>query len=298
MPTERWTIGDVTITKVVESEGWRPVDFLHQMLPKSSRAEIDAMRWLQPSYVLGDTTCIGIYSFLIEAGGKRVVVDTAVGNSKVRSLPNFHMLDTAFLDDFRAVCALEDVDAVICTHMHVDHVGWNTRLVDGKWTPTFRNAAYYFIKAEYDHWKAYAESDGNVGYTVVDGRAVFEDSVQPIVEAGLATFVRPDEPVTPEVSLIPSHGHTPGHVSVLIQSRGESAVITGDLMHSPCQIGHPDWSAVYDLDQNASALTRQAFVERFADTSTIVIGTHFGTPSGGLVCGDGAGFRFVPSPPD
>jgi glyoxylase-like metal-dependent hydrolase (beta-lactamase superfamily II) len=297
MPTERWTIGDVTITKVVESEGWRPIEYLRQILPRSSRAEIDAMRWLRPSYLQDETISIGIYSFLVDAGAKRLVVDTAVGNSKSRSVPNFHMLDTGFLDRFRMICAPEDVDGVICTHFHVDHVGWNTDLVDGQWTPTFRNAAYYFVKSEYDHWKSFAEGDGQAAYTVIDGAAVFEDSVEPVVDAGLVTFIEPDETITPEVSVIPSHGHTPGHVSVLIRSRGESAVITGDLMHSPCQIGHPGWSAAYDVDQDVAAATRQAFLERFADTSTIVIGTHFGTPSGGLVRRDGAAFRFVSSQP-
>jgi glyoxylase-like metal-dependent hydrolase (beta-lactamase superfamily II) len=296
MPTEHWTIGDVRITKVVESEGWRPIEVLHQMLPKASQAAIDEMDWLQPSYRQDDTMSVGIYAFLVEAGGKRVVVDTGVGNSKLRSLPNFHMLDTPFLDNFRKIWAPEDVDAVICTHLHVDHVGWNTQLVDGKWVPTFRNAAYHFVKSEYNHWREYADNDGNaLGYTVIDGKTVFTDSVQPVVDAGLVTFIGSDATITPEISVIPSHGHTPGHVSVLVRSRGESAVITGDLMHSPCQIGQPGWSARYDFDRDASAATRRAFLERFADTPTIVIGTHFGTPSGGLVRRDGASFRLTPA---
>jgi glyoxylase-like metal-dependent hydrolase (beta-lactamase superfamily II) len=119
--------------------------------------------------------------------------------------------------------------------------------------------------------------------------------VLPIVDAGLATFVEPSAQLTPEVALIPSHGHTPGHVSVLIESDGESAVITGDLMHTPCQIGRPDWSCAYDTDQDAAVASRRAFLDRFADTSAVVIGTHFGTPSGVLVHRDGGSFRLSPA---
>jgi glyoxylase-like metal-dependent hydrolase (beta-lactamase superfamily II) len=296
VPTERWTVGDITVTKIVESENWSPLEILGEILPTSSRADIEAMTWLQPDYVRDGTIGIGIYSFLVETPDRTVVVDTGVGNAKLRSAPRFHMLDTPFLDDFQTACALDDVDAVVGTHLHVDHVGWNTRLVDEKWVPTFPNAAYYFVKSEYDHWEAVAEGgEDALGYAVIDGTATFEDSVKPIVVSGRATFVGPDETITPGVSLIPSHGHTPGHVSVLIESRGQSAVITGDLMHTPCQIGYPEWSAIYDANQDASAATRRAFLDRFAETSTIIIGTHFGTPTGGLVQRDGAAFRLSPA---
>ncbi len=161
--------------------------------------------------------------------------------------------------------------------------------MDGRWPPTFPNATYYFVDQEYRHWERHDSFD-----PMFDAAAVMSDSVRPIVDAGLATFVEPSAHLTPEVALIPSHGHTPGHVSVLIQSRGESAVITGDLMHTPCQIARPDWSSVFDTDQEAAAVTRQAFLERFADTPTMVIGTHFGTPSGCHIQRDGSTFRLSP----
>jgi glyoxylase-like metal-dependent hydrolase (beta-lactamase superfamily II) len=296
MPVERWTVGDVSITKVIEAEIWLPLDYLDAMLPKSSRVEIDTMQWLQPNYVLDGNFSIGYYSFLIETPDRTLVVDTGIGNSKSRTLPHHNMLDTAYLDNLRQVCRPTDIDGVICTHLHVDHVGWNTRLVDGDWVPTFGNANYYFVESEYEHWKSYASNDRNaLGYTVIDGRGAFEDSVLPIVEAGLVIFIRPDETITGEVSVIPSHGHTPGHVSVLVESRGESAVITGDLMHNPCQLGRPDWSATYDVDQEAAETTRRAFLERFADTGTLVIGTHFGTPTGVYVEREGTSFRLAPA---
>jgi glyoxylase-like metal-dependent hydrolase (beta-lactamase superfamily II) len=294
MPTERWMVGDVTIAKVIESEWWAPTDLVVEMFPKASRAEIETMRWLQPHHLRDGELGMGIYSFLIETPDRKVVVDTAVGNTKPRALERFNMLDTNYLESFREVWEPEEVDAVVCTHMHVDHVGWNTQLVDGQWLPTFGNATYYFVEQEYLHWKRFADNNDAANPTF-DAAAVFNDSVRPVVDAGLTRFVEPNATIAQGVSLIPSHGHTPGHVSVLVDSYGESAVITGDLMHSPCQIGHPDWSSHYDTDQHAAAATRQAFLERFADTKTIVIGTHFGTPTGGIVRRDSAAFQLSPA---
>jgi glyoxylase-like metal-dependent hydrolase (beta-lactamase superfamily II) len=204
------------------------------------------------------------------------------------------MLDTGFLDAFQQIWDPADVAAVVCTHLHVDHVGWNTRLVGGEWLPTFANATYHFVEQEYQHWKRYADADDSVN-PVLDVATVFADSVRPIVDAGLVSFVEPGTTITPEITLLPTHGHTPGHVCVLIRSEGESAVITGDLMHSPCQFGHPGWSNIYDTDQDAAATARRAFLDRFADTSTTVIGTHFGTPTGVMVHRDGAAFRLSPA---
>jgi glyoxylase-like metal-dependent hydrolase (beta-lactamase superfamily II) len=252
------------------------------------------MRWLQPDYVRDGTTSWGFHSFLIDTPRRRIVIDAAVGNAKPRvGQPIFNMLDTAYLENFRQVWEPDEVDAVVCTHMHVDHVGWNTRLDGEQWVPTFANAMYHFVQTEYDHWKWFADNN-QLGNPTVDAATVFGDSVQPIVEAGLATFIEPDAMISPEVSVIPSRGHTPGHVSVLIQSKAESAVITGDLVHNPCWIGHPDWSTTYDSDPDAAAVTRRAFLERFADTPTIVLGTHFGTPTGCQIRRDGSSYRLVP----
>ncbi|RZB14583.1 MBL fold metallo-hydrolase [Streptomyces sp. F001] len=303
MAMERWDIGDVTVTKVEEVAHWQPLEWLDDALPGSSRAEVEAIDWLRPTYVKDGMINMSVHALLIQTLEKKLVVDTGIGNGKKRAMEMFHMLDTDFLERFEKVWAPAEVDGVVCTHLHVDHVGWNTRLVDGAWVPTFPNAEHFFVKQEYDHWKAYAETrsgdEAGDGYTdwahdMVDGVAVFEDSVKPVVDAGLVTYVDAGDYITPEVSLIATHGHTPGHVAVLIESRGESAVITGDLMHAPCQVGRPDWSASLDTDDKASAVTRRAFLERFADTGTLVIGTHFGTPSAGQVRRLGDSFRIVP----
>jgi glyoxylase-like metal-dependent hydrolase (beta-lactamase superfamily II) len=293
MPTERWKVGDVTITKIVELEFWAPLDFLAQLLPSSTRGEVETLDWLSPDYLRDGQFHIGVFSFLIDTPSRKLVVDTGVGNSKSRTSETWNMLNTDYLTKFEDVWDPADVEGIICTHLHVDHVGWNTHLVDGQWVPTFSNATHFMIKSEHDYWKRLADNHDGVD-PFLDAAAVFDDSVRPIVDAGLAKFVEPDAAVTPEVTLIPSPGHTPGHISVLVESKGESAVITGDLMHMPCQIGHPEWSSAYDTDQVAAVATRRKFLERFADTQTTVIGTHFGTPTGCRVERAGAGFGLSP----
>lgn len=302
MAPERWTIGDVTITKVEELSGWGPLEERSQTVPDATREEIEAIAWLNPSYVRDGTLSMSVHSFLIETPDRKVVVDTGIGNGKQRAMWMFNSLETDFLERFGQVWAPDEVDGVICTHLHVDHAGWNTRLEGGSWIPTFPRASYYFAWEEYAHWQAYARNPAlGAAYTawahdMVDGQAVFEDSVRPVAEAGLVAWAQPGGHITPEISLLPTPGHTPGHVSVLIESGGESAVITGDIMHSPFQIARPEWSASLDTDQVRSARTRREFLDRFAGTPTLVLGTHFGTPTGGHVVRDGSSFRLVPQP--
>jgi glyoxylase-like metal-dependent hydrolase (beta-lactamase superfamily II) len=171
---ERWDVGDVRITKVVEAEVWFPIENMTELLPGASPAEIAAMRWLQPHYVRDGETLVGYYSFLIETADRKIVVDTAVGNAKPRAAERFNMLDTAYLENFRQVWEPSEVDAVICTHLHVDHVGWNTRLDGAKWVPTFPNATYHFVQREYDHWKRFADND-EMGLQIFEAATVFRD---------------------------------------------------------------------------------------------------------------------------
>jgi glyoxylase-like metal-dependent hydrolase (beta-lactamase superfamily II) len=176
----------------------------------------------------------------------------------------------------------DSIDTVLCTHLHVDHVGWNTRLVGGKWLPTFAKARYVFGKTEFEHWRDHSEGP--------DRLAVFNDSVRPIADAGMADLVASDTRLTDEISLIPTPGHSPGHMSILIQSDGEQALLTGDVAHHPCQMAHLDWSSTADSDPLQSAATRRELFSRFADTETLVIGGHF---TAGHIRRDGAAFKFV-----
>ena len=172
----------------------------------------------------------------------------------------------------------------MCTHLHVDHVGWNTKWENGRWVPTFPNARYLWHRAEYEYWAA--NDDGAYG-------PVVQESVLPVVEAGLVDLVEPTHAVTDEVRLEPTLGHTPGHVSVHITSRGEEAVITGDLMHHPAQCAHPEWRSSADFDAEQAERTRRDFLARYADRPVLVIGTHFATPTAGRIVRDGATYRFA-----
>jgi glyoxylase-like metal-dependent hydrolase (beta-lactamase superfamily II) len=187
-----------------------------------------------------------------------------------------------FLQRFAAAgFTTEQVDTVLCTHMHVDHVGWNTRLIDGVWQPTFPRAQYLFAEEEWQHWRQETQEYG----------PVIDDSVQPIFDAGQAVIVPQQHQVNAEVSLQPTPGHTPGHVSVHIQSNGETAIITGDMIHHPCQIAHPHWSTLADTDPSAAAATRADFLQCYGDQPVLVIGTHFAAPTAGHIVKDGNAYR-------
>ena len=283
-PVSRWTIGAVTIARVVEIEGPSPGTFL---FAEATPERLLQHAWLKPHFLTEDGRSIGaIHAFIIESEGRRIVVDTCIGNDKPRTIPNWNLRQGRFLEDLaEAGFARERVDTVLCTHLHVDHVGWNTMLVNGRWVPTFPNARYLLGRAEWEHWSR--EPPG-------PDRDARDDSVRPVLEAGLADLVAIDHRITSEVFLEPTPGHTPGHVSVRIVSHGEEAVITGDLMHHPVQCAEPDWANRFDVDPAAARRTRRAFLERHADRPVLVLGTHFATPTGGRVVRDGAVWRFQP----
>ncbi|HEY1632109.1 MAG TPA: MBL fold metallo-hydrolase [Rhizomicrobium sp.] len=283
MSNLRWKVGDVTVTRVVEME--TPVSHKYSFLKEASPEALREMPWLYPNFVTPDgALMLSIHALLVEAPGMKLVVDTCVGNDKARHLLRGQKLQTAFLQTVaEAGFPRENVDAVVCTHLHVDHVGWNTMLVDGKWVPTFPNARYLIGKAEYEHWLA--EGEGET-------KEILADSVTPIFDAGLGQTVEMDHRISPEIRLVPTPGHTPGHVSVMIESKGETAVITGDMIHHPCQFARPDWLSAFDGDQMAANARRHAMFEQWADKPILVIGTHFAAPTAGRVKKDGAAWRF------
>ena len=278
-----WKIGDVTISRVIEVASTGKMTWI---LPDATAESLLKVPWCQPDFVTekGEAT-MNVQALLIESQGERIVVDTCVGNDK--NLPEMkywhNKTGGTFLKDLAAAgFAADRVDKVLCTHLHVDHVGWNTRKEDGRWVPTFENARHLWNRDEYDHW-------------VREGQAEFGDvvgeSVIPIFEADLVDFVEADSKVTDEVALEPTFGHTPGHVSVHIRSRGEEAVITGDLMHHPVQFARPEWRSSADWNPDQAEFTRRTFLERYADTPTLIIGTHFAGPSAGRVVRDGDVWR-------
>jgi glyoxylase-like metal-dependent hydrolase (beta-lactamase superfamily II) len=279
----RWQIGDVNITRVVEVEGPMPAAFLFS---EATRARLEAhAHWLRPRFLNDDGFLIGsIHAFVIESSGRRIVVDTCVGNDKQRANPHWSNLQGPFLRDLaEAGFPRETVDTVLCTHLHVDHVGWNTMLVDNRWVPTFPKARYLFSRAEWEYWRQIPDNaDGDV----------IGDSVRPILEAGLADLIEPRHRITDEIWLEPTPGHTPGHASVHIRSRGAEAVITGDLMHHPVQCAEPQWQNKFDVDPDAARQTRRQFLARYADRPVLIFGTHFATPTAGKIVRSGDTWRF------
>ncbi|MCC3304393.1 MBL fold metallo-hydrolase [Sneathiella sp. HT1-7] len=266
-----WQIGNVKITRVVEVEATGGTRFI---LPQATPDAVQPIDWLVPHFATAEGKLImSIHALIIDTGSRRIIVDTCLGNDKKREIPAWNMLQTTFLADLEAAgYPRESFDTVLCTHLHVDHVGWNTMLVDGEWMPTFPNARYLIGATEWDYWRATAQDEFG---------DVIGDSVTPIIDAGLADLVAMDHQICDEVSLFPSPGHTPGHVCVQIRSAGEEAIITGDSMHHPCQIAHPEWSSAVDADAAAAQSTRHAFLEKYGNTDTLIIGTHFATPTAG-----------------
>lgn len=279
----KWRIGDVTITKVVELEATGGTKFL---LPQATPEAVAPYGWMKPHFVDEEGRLrMSIHALVVETPSRRIIVDTCLGNDKEgRAVPGWNKLQLPFLRDLaEAGFVRETIDTVMCTHLHVDHVGWNTMLVDGKWVPTFPQARYLMGRAEFEYWQAQREQAEQV--------AVFSDSVKPVFEAGLVDLVETDHSVCDEVSLVPTVGHTPGHVSIRISSRGEEALITGDFIHHPCQMARPDWAAVVDYDKTQSTKTRHEVFARLAGTPTLVIGTHFAAPTAGRIVRDGDAFR-------
>ncbi|HEY5647590.1 MAG TPA: MBL fold metallo-hydrolase [Pseudomonadales bacterium] len=279
---ETWQIGRVTVSRVLEMLMPIPPTML---LPEATPENLAPMSgWLKPHFLHDDHRVpLSIHTFLIRSEDATILVDTCIGNDKPRDFPDWNRRQSDFLDQLAARGAPADaVDLVMCTHLHVDHVGWNTRLVNERWVPTFPNARYLFGRQEWDYWKDEVDPFG---------REARDDSIVPILEAGLADLVETDHRLTGEVSLVPTPGHTPGHVSVLIESLGERAIITGDLFHHPCQFARPRWVDTADVDTALAASTRESFMERFSD-GTLVLGTHFASPTGGRVVRDGDRFRF------
>ena len=277
----RWKIGEVNITRVVEMETTSKATFV---LKDGSPENIRTVPWLRPHFANPDGKVImSVHAFVIESPGHRLVVDTCIGNDKRRAFPGWNMLQLPFLADLeKAGFARDSIDRVLCTHLHVDHVGWNTILVDGKWTPTFPRARYLIGRKEWEHWSKASEPGT---------RELLDDSVRPVFEAGLAELVESDARITDEIRLEPTPGHTPGHHSVRISSRGQEAVITGDLMHHPVQMAHSEWGSHFDSDFNEAITTRRAFLERYGDQPILVLGTHFATPSAGRIVRDGNAWR-------
>ena len=267
----QWQIGKVKITRVIEMEVKGGSRFI---LPQATREAVQPIEWLQPHFADEEGNLImSIHALIVETPDRTIMVDTCIGNDKKRSIPNWSNLQLPFLDDLKkAGYGKDDIDTVLSTHLHVDHVGWNTMLVDGVWQPTFPKARYLMGEKEFNYW---IDQEGTEYGDVIG------DSVKPVFDAGLVDLVDLDHRVCDEVYLEPTLGHTPGHISVHIESEGSHALITGDCIHHPCQIAKIDWSSSADFDAEQAINTRKKLLADYSDKEVLVIGTHFATPTAG-----------------
>lgn len=285
------TLGDVDVTRVVElaSKGL-PRDLVFPDVELRRWREHE--HWLAPEFLdLGEDVVRTMnQSWLLRSEGRTILIDAGIGNGKDRPyMPFFDKLDTNFLDNLAAAGAQpEDVDLVVCTHIHTDHVGWNTRSVNGEWVPTFPNADYIIPRADFDYWNPANGHRTRSGPRMMN---VFEDSVAPVHRAGKAVIWEGDRyDVDANLSIEPAPGHTPGSALVRLRSGTEKAVFAGDALHSPLQIPEPDCCPSFDEDEPRARVTRRRVLEQAADENELVFPAHFPGPGAAEVARDGTTF--------
>lgn len=281
----RWRVGDARITRILDVEVSGMAFLIPGAVPDRLRAIGWLGRWLAPD----GQALAAIQSYLVEIGGRRILVDSGAGLEARAGIPARLERARPYLDDLAAAgFPPESIDLVLHTHLHFDHVGWNVRQTPRGPVPTFPRARHLVVGQEWARWSD-AEAE--------DPRAPVGQAISPLMEAGRVDFVDPGGEIAPGVLLEPTPGHTRGHVSPRIRSRGEEAVITGDVMHLPAQIARPDWACTWDDDASLATATRARFLAECARSSRLVIGTHFARAPAGYVVWDGEGHRFVPRPP-
>ena len=281
----KFTVGDFTVHRIIEQE----TTFLPalDLLPGLTLERLAENRaWMKQAKALdeADTLILCFQSYVVKTPHHTILIDSCIGNDKPRpTRPKWNMkTDDTYMRGLAAAgLSVGDIDFVMCTHLHVDHVGWNTRHENGRWVPTFSNARYIFAKSEFDYW-----TETNAKTEVPP----FTDSVLPVVEAEMADIVTNDFALGDHLRILPTPGHTPGHVAFTFGKGKDDAVFSGDLMHSPLQTLYPELSPKFDVDPSQAAKTRQSFLERYCDTDTLCCTAHFPSPSTGKIRRKGKGF--------
>lgn len=283
-------VGDILVSSFIERDGpWRAPSI---MFPSADQATALAhLKTMAPEVydAKQDLLVITYQTFVVRTPKHNILIDTCVGEHKPLRGPALDFPKQPWLDGFAAHgLRFEDIDYVFCTHLHVDHCGWNTRLINGKWVPTFPNATYIFGKVEYEAWEAAANEVER------DERrsAVWEDSCLPIVEAGQARLVHADFELEDGIWLTPAFGHSPGQVCVNFRSKDGHAIFTGDLMHHALQCVEPDWSTCFCPAPEEAATSRKRILASVADSNTIVVPAHFPGQTAGYVDTDGDAWRW------
>lgn len=276
-------IGNAKITQIVECDINEAMPII---LPDATPEEMKKIEWLKPPYRTDDYLMnADSQAFFVEINDRLFVVDTCVGNEKeVLGFDGFTNMNLPFLEAIeQAGFDRNKVTDVICTHLHFDHVGWNTYKEDGEWKPTFPNAKYHFAREEYEYW----ENDGFKNHALGPLENVsFHESIDPVIEAGLVNLVEMDADLGDGISFKPSPGHSKGHVNVHFNAGDETFIIAGDMCHHPCQVAQTDWAAIIDYDQKESSVTRRKILGELSGSGTLVTCTHFCSPSFGHIKGN------------
>jgi glyoxylase-like metal-dependent hydrolase (beta-lactamase superfamily II) len=280
-------LGDYEVTSIIEREG--PIRTPAVMFPTSDPVRVAAILAQMPPNVWSPTSGIlfnTYQTFVLRSARRSVLIDTCVGEHKARP-PHFNFPKQPWLDGFKkSGLHFDAVHLVVNTHLHVDHCGWNTRLIDGRWIATFPKARYCMAATEFNYWR----DQTALGWEL-PGR-IWTDSALPLVDSGHAHLVAMDEQVDDDITLIPTPGHTPGHVCVRLRSGGREAIFTGDLMHHPLQCEEPDWSSCFCVDPLLASQTRRRFFEAVADTDIIIVPEHFAYPTAGRIRRHDKAFRW------
>ena len=268
-----FALGDMTVTEICDI---RSFDIpLAIIFPQSDHQKLQRyLHWLEPNFLNHGNVRLAVRSWLLKRKGRNILVDSCVGNHKRRpARSDWHeRKDTSWMEALAATgLKPEDIHIVFCTHLHADHVGWNTKLENGRWVPTFPNARYITGRTEYAHWEAeIAASEQIVGH------GCFEDSVLPVMESGQMDLVTDGFQLADGLVLQSSAGHTPGHMSIDANCEGHTGVFCGDVLHSPIQMVQPEWSSAFCFDQKLARQVRITLLDSLCDTSKLLIPMHFG----------------------
>jgi glyoxylase-like metal-dependent hydrolase (beta-lactamase superfamily II) len=284
-------IGDFEVHRIAEFEGpfIAPEVFFPDYDPEVLRAHPDMAgpRLIDPA---SGKLVFSFHCFVVKTGRHTILVDSCLGNDKERpTRPQFHRLRTPFVADLASAgVGVEDIDYVMCTHLHWDHVGWNTRLENGRWVPTFPNARYVMARREFEHWKNEHERGEDTPH-----RRAFEDSVLPVVRTGQSVLVDDDYAFEDSLWFESAPGHTPGNVVIHARSGQERAVFIGDVLHHQLQLAKPEWSTLACSDREVSRKTRTRLVEEYAEAGTRLLPAHFPAPTAGRIVRRGGAYRYV-----
>ena len=295
---EKSRFGDVEVTQIVEQS---IASLMGLLLPDATPEAVAEIAWLKPPHRTASFELDAVSQcFVIRKGERLFVVDTCVGNEKnISAFAMLADLQLPFLESLEAAgidrMAVTDV---LCTHLHFDHVGWNTYKQDGVWHPTFPNAKYHFAREEYEYWQAHERENMASAADTLDAVQGFSfaESIDPVVEAGLVNLIETDADLGDGFSVIPTPGHSPAHICLVIEAGETKLMLAGDVMHHPCQIARPHWASVSDYSSEGSTATRRKLFAELAGTDVLMAGTHFSIPSFGTVSKDDAG-EFVFSVP-